>query len=599
MSYMTAQPDLIAAAAADLGQIRSALGAANAAAAAPTSGLAAAAGDEVSAAAATLFNSYAQEYQALVGEFSAFHEQFAQTLAAAGNAYVAAEAANVGAMSAASRALNSITAPIQSLLGGGAAASPAAAVTLVMGASGLPIPFPLYIDQVTQLFIQPFYTVGNVMGLNTPEGLYPLTGVKDLTFDVSAARGVTILDQAIKAAFATGANPVNVFGYSQSAVVASMEMAALNPSNTPGGSLLGAGQVLNFSLVGDVSNPNGGLLPRFPGLKLPSIGLTLFGTATPDNSFPTQIHTIEYDGFADFPQYPLNVVSDVNAFLGIIELHGQYPDYGINPDLGTAIELTNTVGTPLTHYYIIPSAHVPLVSPIRAIPVIGTPLADLIEPDVRVIVDLGYGSTTQGWSPDPPNVPTGFGVIPPVSPAQVLSALNTGTQQGISAFQHDISTMLSSPPSAAGLTAALSSAGTGADQIAAGLSAAVSSPASFIGAIQDVNTRVVNAVTGSTAAAYSVALPTADIANALAISLPSYDINVFLDGIERMADGDPVGGLVYALGGPFAADTAALTLFGGFEIRVIQQAIQQIGDAIAGAPLPPLPGQEVLIGSTL
>ena len=416
MSYLTAQPDLIAAAAADLGQIRSALGAANAAAAAPTSGLAAAAGDEVSAAAATLFNSYAQEYQALVGEFSAFHEQFAQTLAAAGNAYVAAEAANVGAMSAASRALNSITAPIQSLLGGGAAASPAAAVTLVMGASGLPIPFPLYIDQVTQLFIQPFYTVGNVMGLNTPEGLYPLTGVKDLTFDVSAARGVTILDQAIKAAFATGANPVNVFGYSQSAVVASMEMAALNPSNTPGGSLLGAGQVLNFSLVGDVSNPNGGLLPRFPGLKLPSIGLTLFGTATPDNSFPTQIHTIEYDGFADFPQYPLNVVSDVNAFLGIIELHGQYPDYGINPDLGTAIELTNTVGTPLTHYYIIPSAHVPLVSPIRAIPVIGTPLADLIEPDVRVIVDLGYGSTTQGWSPDPPNVPTGFGVIPPVSP---------------------------------------------------------------------------------------------------------------------------------------------------------------------------------------
>ena len=83
----------------------------------------------------------------------------------------------------------------------------------------------------------------------------------------------------------------------------------------------------------------------------------------------------------------------------------------------------------------------------------------------------------------------------------------------------------------------------------------MSSPASFIGAIQDVNTRVFNAVNGATAAAYSVALPTADIANALAVSLPSYDINVFLDGIEQMADGDPVGGLFYALGGPFAADT--------------------------------------------
>ena len=123
----------------------------------------------------------------------------------------------------------------------------------------------------------------------TPEGLYPLTGIKDLTFDVSSARGVTILDQAIKAALASGGDPVNVFGYSQSAVIASMEMAALNPTNTTGGSVLGPTAHLNFSLVGDVSNPNGGLLPRFPGLKLPSLGLTLFGTATPDNSFPTTI----------------------------------------------------------------------------------------------------------------------------------------------------------------------------------------------------------------------------------------------------------------------------------------------------------------------
>jgi len=68
MTYLIAQPDLVAAAAADLVDIRLALGAANTAAAARTTGVAAAAADEVSAAAATLFDAYAQEYQALIGE---------------------------------------------------------------------------------------------------------------------------------------------------------------------------------------------------------------------------------------------------------------------------------------------------------------------------------------------------------------------------------------------------------------------------------------------------------------------------------------------------------------------------------------------------
>jgi hypothetical protein len=583
MTYLIAQPDLIAAAAADLADIRSSLGAANAAAAAPTTGLAAAAGDEVSAAAATLFNTYAQEYQAITGQASAFHHAFTQALAVAGNAYVQAEAANVGAISS---ALNSVTAPIRSLLGSaGGAASPAAAITLVMGASGLPIPFVLYIDTLANLFVPP--PLGTLMGLNTPEGLYPLTGIQDLTFDVSAARGVTILNSAIQSAIASGATQVNVFGYSQSSVIASMEMRALNPSNTPGGSLVNT--PLNFSLVGNPSNPNGGLLARFPGLQLPSLGLTLFGTATPDNSFPTQIYSIEYDGFADFPQYPINVLSDVNAFLGILELHGQYPFFGMNPDLLPMVHLTNTVGPTLTDYYIIPAKNLPLVSPIRAIPVIGTPLADLIQPDLRVLVDLGYGSTTQGWSPDPPNVPTGFGVIPPVSPAEVLSALNAGTQQGISDFSRDISHLMSSPPSASGLTSALASVGTGGNSLAAGLTAAVSSPASFLASVQAVNTRVIDAFTTSTSAAYATLLPTADVANALVTSVPSYDINLVLDGIERMADGDPLGGLVYAVGGPFAADTAIATLFAGFEVRVFQHAASTIVNSITGAQPPPPP----------
>ena len=67
--------------------------------------------------------------------------------------------------------------------------------------------------------------------------------------------------------------------------------------------------------------------------------------------------------------------------------------------LSTAIPLTNTVGPTMTNYYMIPNPHLPLLEPLRGIPFVGTPLADLLEPDMRVLVNLGYGSTTQGWSP--------------------------------------------------------------------------------------------------------------------------------------------------------------------------------------------------------
>jgi len=61
-----------------------------------------------------------------------------------------------------------------------------------------------------------------------------------------------------------------------------------------------------------------------------------------------------------------------------------------------------------------------------------------------------------------------------------------------------------------------------------------------------------------------------------------------LSGIQQAINGDLVGGLVYAFGAPLAADTALLTLFGGFELRVIEHALQQIIDDIKGmAPAPP------------
>nr|WP_224770227.1 PE family protein [Mycobacterium simulans] len=65
-----------------MARISSTISAANAAAAIPTVGIQVAAADEVSAAIATLFGSYAQDYQVLSAEVAAQQDQFVAALSA-------------------------------------------------------------------------------------------------------------------------------------------------------------------------------------------------------------------------------------------------------------------------------------------------------------------------------------------------------------------------------------------------------------------------------------------------------------------------------------------------------------------------------------
>ncbi|MFY2859060.1 PE family protein, partial [Mycobacterium sp. THU-M104] len=98
MTSMLVQPQLIGSAASDAAGIGAAIDQARAAAAAQTTGLVAAAQDEVSEATAALFGSFGQDYQALLAQASAFHEQFVAALSGAGNAYVQAEAGVAGTL---------------------------------------------------------------------------------------------------------------------------------------------------------------------------------------------------------------------------------------------------------------------------------------------------------------------------------------------------------------------------------------------------------------------------------------------------------------------------------------------------------------------
>ena len=86
--------------------------------------------------------------------------------------------------------------------------------------------------------MQPRGFDGTVEAPYTPEGLYPVTGVHSLTLDASFAQEEQILDSAIQSQIAAGgvdaANPVVVFGWSQSADFSGLTMPELAAQGVPG-----------------------------------------------------------------------------------------------------------------------------------------------------------------------------------------------------------------------------------------------------------------------------------------------------------------------------------------------------------------------------
>jgi len=97
MSFLTAIPEELAAAAAQLAAIGSSLTAQNAGAAAPTTAIAPAAADQVSILQSGIFTAYGALYQQIAGEAQAMQEQFVQTLGLSSGTYSSTEASNAAA----------------------------------------------------------------------------------------------------------------------------------------------------------------------------------------------------------------------------------------------------------------------------------------------------------------------------------------------------------------------------------------------------------------------------------------------------------------------------------------------------------------------
>ena len=179
-------------------------------------------------------------------------------------------------------------------------------------------------------------------------------------------------------------------------------------------------------------------------------------------------------------------------------------------------------------------------------------------------------------------MPTPFGLFPDVNLSTVAQDLITGAQTGWQDFESDITAEINEVETG-GLSALLGSSsdtsGTSSitlPELLAALSSDLSSPEAFSTTLNDI----VNTLSGAVSTAYSTLVPTADVANALLTTLPTYDLTLFLNGIQEAADGN-LSGLVDAIGNPIAADEALIPLAGLIDFAAIVNAAQTVASDLA------------------
>lgn len=233
-------------------------------------------------------------------------------------------------------------------------------------------------------------------------------GFRDPSWGVSVGRGIAALGEQPQ-------RGDTVFGYSQGAVVAT----AYKRDH------LGNG--VDYVLVENPGRPNGGIFERFHGLYIPLLNVKFSG-ATPvvrdpqEGGGTTVDIARQYDGWADFPKYPLNLLATANAVLGIVYLHGNTQD--LDESALEDIDKTDPRYYQQhgdTTYYLIPTKQLPLLMPLNGM-LPKSVLAKLDAP-LRALIEFGYDRSNYSKS-------TTVQLLPPISapaaakaPAPVAAAV--------------------------------------------------------------------------------------------------------------------------------------------------------------------------------
>jgi len=187
-------------------------------------------------------------------------------------------------------------------------------LALIMDATFQPVVTDNWIREVMDNLVTPTSGVGYTgIAMNTPEELWPFTGLNSLTLNASIRTGYLLLDDRVHGQLAEHPRtPLVVFGKSQSAIIASVEKRTLAAEYADREEI----PAVSFNLLGNPLRPNGGLISRFPLLGRVLTPWTDMSSSPTDTHFTTYDTALQYDFFADFPRYPLNLLAVVNALFG-------------------------------------------------------------------------------------------------------------------------------------------------------------------------------------------------------------------------------------------------------------------------------------------
>ena len=270
-------------------------------------------------------------------------------------------------------------------------------VALVMSGTFEPVVTPTWIAQVMENMVNPALGGGYIgEEMTTPEEFWPVSGLFDLTFDNSIWRGSELLDARVQEKLQSSPQtPLAVFGYSQSAIIAAVEKRTLATEYANSDIVA----PVSFVLMGNPYRPNGGFLSRIPLMARVLTSSTHMTSTPTDTPFMTVDIARQYDLWADFPTYPLNLLSDINSLFGGINhwylpesvnplLKGLVPTVSIDPASPDYLPTTTVASYGDTTYYFVPSKNLPMFYPLRWIGL--GPVVDVFEPLVRVFVELGY-----------------------------------------------------------------------------------------------------------------------------------------------------------------------------------------------------------------
>ena len=321
------------------------------------------------------------------------------------------------------------------------------ATALIMGGTGNPLSSPPddpvgyvspYMSNAINGFINPaFATTGpggtpidevgpgdDRYAVITPEQFFPVSG--SMTFDASVTAGLANVSRCLRGSTECSYNPAvpgaptetpdatdefAVFGYSQSAVIASllkkdvMENPGAYPDLQPGD--------VSFFLLSNPMRPKGGVLARGPeGLTIPIIGITFYG-ATPTDScnasgecYDTVDVAAQYDGLGgDAPASLTNLLAIANAVAGYYYFHGDMQ----NTTLEDA-EYQGSHGD--TDYYLKRAQRLPILMPFEAF--VPSPILTLLEAPLKAAIEAGYARDVN------PGVATKVGLLPFRDPVQAI-----------------------------------------------------------------------------------------------------------------------------------------------------------------------------------